>query len=93
MAKVVKFYSDSCAPCKAMSPTFDAVVKEIGIEAESKNIGHEGVRELAMEAGVRAVPSFVVYLDDGEVHTKSGAMSMEALRTFIEGSLIKHDDL
>ena len=84
MSKVVKFYSDTCAPCKAMAPVFDEVLKELGIEAESKNLGHEGVREVALEAGVRSIPSFVVYTDEGEILSRSGMMSKEALKSFIE---------
>lgn len=84
MAKVVKFYSDSCAPCKAMSPVFDQVLNELGIVGESKNLGHEGVREIALEAGVRSIPSFVVYTDEGETLSRSGMMSKEALKSFIE---------
>lgn len=84
MSRVVKFYSDTCAPCKAMAPVFDEVLKELGIEAESKNLGHEGVREVALEAGVRSIPSFVVYTDEGEILSRSGMMSKEALKSFIE---------
>ena len=84
MSKVVKFYSDTCAPCKAMAPVFDEVLKELGIEADSKNLGHEGVREVALEAGVRSIPSFVVYTDEGEILSRSGMMSKEALKSFIE---------
>lgn len=84
MSRVVKFYSDTCAPCKAMAPVFDEALKELGIEAESKNLGHEGVREIALEAGVRSIPSFVVYTDEGEILSRSGMMSKEALKSFIE---------
>lgn len=84
MSRVVKFYSDTCAPCKAMAPVFDEVLTELGIVGESKNLGHEGVREVALEAGVRSIPSFVVYTDEGEILSRSGMMSKEALKSFIE---------
>lgn len=84
MAKVVKFYGDSCAPCKAMAPIFDEVVKELGIIPEEKNLGDDGVRELALEAGVRSIPSFVVYTDNGEIFSRSGMMGKADLKAFLE---------
>lgn len=88
MSKIVKFYGDSCSPCASMSPVFEDVVKDLGLtNVESKRIGDEGVREMAMELGIRTIPSFVVYSDNGKVFTKSGIMSKETLKSFIEESL------
>jgi thioredoxin 1 len=87
MAKVVKFYSDSCAPCKAMNPVFDEVLNELGLIGECKNLGDDGVRELALESGVRSIPSFVVYTNSGEILSRSGIMSKKDLKSFIEDAV------
>lgn len=84
MSKIVKFYSDSCVPCKAMSPIFDEIIDELGFYYESLNISDPDNRQQALEAGVRSVPSFVVYTEQGEVLSRSGVMSKEALKSFIE---------
>lgn len=85
MSKIVKFYSDSCSPCVAMAPIFEEVIKDLGLEnVESKNIGEDGVRDEALKAGVRSVPSFVVYLDNGNILSQSGTLSKEALTTFLK---------
>ena len=88
MAKVIKFYSDNCAPCKAMAPVFDKVVEHLksmrdGHTFESKNVGDESVRELAMEAGIRAVPAYVVYMDNGEIRSRGGMMTERGLQDFL----------
>lgn len=87
MAKVVKFYGDSCSPCKTMAPIFEEVMKELGIESEHKNLGDPGVRDVAIAAGVRSIPSFVVYTDEGEILSRTGIMSKEALKSFIEDAV------
>lgn len=83
MAKVIKFYSDNCAPCKAMSPIFDEVVKELEVEAESLNIGEPANRQKAVELGVRSVPTFAVFNEQGSPFMKTGMMSKDALKDFI----------
>ena len=83
MAKVIKFYSDNCAPCKAMSPIFDEIVKELGVEAESLNIGEADNRQKALELGVRAVPTFVVYNEQGSPFVKTGMVAKDVLKEFI----------
>ena len=87
MALVVKFYGDNCSPCKAMTPIFNEVIEELGIDAEQKNIADPKVRELAMSAGVRSIPSFVVFTDNNEILSRSGLMSKEALKSFLEDSI------
>lgn len=83
MTKVVKFYSDSCAPCKAMAPVFDEVIKELGVEAESLNIGEPANRQKAMELGVRSVPTFVAFNEQGSPFMKTGMVAKEVLKDFI----------
>ena len=85
MARIIKFYSDNCAPCKAMEPVFNQVLQELDFVAESRNISEDGVREMAREAGVRSVPSFAVYLnnDSDDVVVRSGMMSKDALKEFL----------
>lgn len=88
MSKVIKFYSDSCAPCKAMAPVFDEVVKELGVEAESINIGDTSSwnvpnRQKAAELGIRSIPAFVVYNEQGSPFVKTGMVAKDALKEFI----------
>ena len=88
MAKVVKFYGSNCSPCQTMAPIYEKVVESLknfggNHTYESKNIGEEGVRELAMEAGIRMIPSYVVYMDSGEIRSRSGLMSERGLQDFL----------
>ena len=82
--KLIKFYSDACAPCKAMAPIVDAVTQERGIELDSINIGTAEGINMARSMGVRQVPTFVL-LKDGETKgVRSGAMPEEDFIKFVE---------
>ena len=87
MYKIIKFYSDSCAPCKAMSPIFDDVAEEMSDNEDivfgSTNIGHGDNRAVAQSFGVRGIPAFVVIKDHQAIGMKNGAMPKEVLKDFI----------
>lgn len=83
MAKVIKFYSDNCAPCKAMAPIFDEVVKELGVTSESLNISDTANRNRALELSIRSVPTFIVYNEQGSPYGKTGMLTKEELKEFI----------
>jgi len=62
---IVDFWAEWCGPCKAMAPIFHRVAE--------KNSDREDVvfakcnidtnRELAVSAGIRSIPSFVLMVD------------------------------
>lgn len=84
MYKLIKFYSDSCAPCKAMAPIVSAVTHERGIELVEMNIGTEEGLNMARSVGVRQVPTFVLEKDGKSVGIKVGAMPEEDFIKFVE---------
>lgn len=80
MNKIIKFYSDSCVPCKAMAPIFKEFVEGLdGVEVEEINISNPAGREKAVELGLRSVPTFVAYHDDGSMKTHTGMATLEML--------------
>lgn len=84
MYKLIKFYSDACAPCKAMAPIVDAVTNERGIELDSVNIGTAEGINLARSMSIRQVPTFVLLKDGETVGMRSGAMPEEDFIKFVE---------
>lgn len=84
MYKLIKFYSDSCAPCKAMAPIVSSVTHERGIELVEMNIGTEEGLNMARSVGVRQVPTFVLEKDGKSVGIKVGAMPEEDFIKFVE---------
>lgn len=82
--KVIKFYSDSCGPCKAMAPIVSAVTNERGIKLVEMNVGTEEGLSMARSFGVRQVPTFVLDKNGETVGMKVGAMPEDEFVKFIE---------
>lgn len=88
MSKVIKFYSNSCAPCAAMAPVFKKVVDDYNVEVEEVNITEGDGRERAIEYGVRSIPAFVVPDNNSGAHySLSGMQSESNLRAFLDTAL------
>ena len=79
---LLKFYSQSCQPCKALSPLVDKLAKEYDLQVIPVSI--DEFPEDAHNWNVRAVPTLIlVDKGEGEVARKVGAMSEGMLRSFI----------
>ena len=82
MAKVIKFYGDYCAPCKVMAPVFKEAVEELGLDAEEVNIGDAEGRNRAVENGIRSIPSFVAFNEQGSPFVLTGTFTKDELKEF-----------
>lgn len=83
MKKVIKFYADWCAPCKAYAPAFEEVTKGLeNYEVLNVNID-EDTEGLAAKYKVRSIPFTVLESEKGAKRTFQGVMSADELRKFI----------
>lgn len=79
--KLLKFSSESCSPCKALSKTLSEMtvpfpVQEVNVDSES---------ELARMYKVRSVPTLVLVDQEGcVVSVKTGAVSKDALAQWLK---------
>lgn len=82
-AVLADFYSESCIPCKRMSPVFSEVEKECGdrIKAVKINVASDG--ELAERYSVRAVPTFILFRNGVETSRVTGAVPKAELEQMI----------
>ncbi len=84
---LVDFYSDSCVPCKRMSP----VIGDIEDDREGKlnvfkvNINFDS--ELAEEYSVQSVPTLVLFNKGTEAARQTGAVRKDALDQWIDENL------
>ena len=86
---LVDFYSDSCVPCKKMSPVIGAIADE---QAEKLNVYKVNTNfdsELAEKYSVMSVPTIVLFKDGEEIARKSGAEKKAVLEEWITQSLDK----
>jgi thioredoxin 1 len=84
MPKVLDFYADWCAPCKAMKPVFEDLEEEYEGKVEFESIDVEEKGALASKYQIMSIPTFVILEDDEEVARKLGAMSKEAFKSWLE---------
>ena len=79
--KLLKFSSESCSPCKALSKTLNEVavpfpVQEVNVDSDS---------ELAVMYKVRSVPTLIlVDQEGGVVSVKTGAVPKDALLQWLK---------
>ena len=76
---IVDFWAKFCGPCKMMKPMFDKVSEELrneNSEVQLYTLDVEQNRDLAVELGVRAVPTLKSFSDGKEVYSRPG-MQME----------------
>lgn len=80
---IADFYSDSCVPCKRMSP----VLAEIDEENESVKLAKINVNfneELAEKYGVMSVPVMIFFKGGEEVSRITGAVKKSEIISHIE---------
>ena len=82
-AVLVEFYSDSCVPCKRMSPIMAELedeYREIKIVKLNVNFG----AETAQKYGVLSSPTFLFFKDGDEVKRLRGIVAKDDLADIIE---------
>lgn len=76
--KLLKFYSDSCMPCKFLTN----VLKEEQIEHEAINIADDNNMDIVRKYGIRSVP--VLIKVDGNDNEVSRLTGFPGIKTVID---------
>lgn len=80
MRTILKFYSPSCAPCKALSTR----LSQLGVKTQDIDVTEESVSILLHTYGVKAVPTLVKIEEGKPTTTMTGYSSQEELSKFLE---------
>ena len=80
---VTDFFSDSCVPCKRMSPVLAELEEEYGnVKFAKVNINFDG--EIAERYGVTAVPTLIFFKNGEEKARLTGAQKKAAIVEVID---------
>lgn len=80
--KVLKFYSKTCGPCKALERN----LKNTSIVYEDIEISSDEGAKLAEEYGIMSIPT-LVKIDGDKVDIKHGVLSPEDLEKWVQTSI------
>ena len=83
MKKILKFYSETCVPCKVMNKRL-AELKNV--EIQNVDIADEDNEPLLDEWKIRAVPTIIVLAEDNSLLAEfKGITPIEKIQAVIDG--------
>lgn len=83
---VVDFWAPWCGPCRTMAPHFAQAAGRLEPGYRLAKINTEEEPQLAVEFGIRSIPTLVLFRQGVEVARTAGAMPTEALVNWIRAA-------
>ena len=80
----VDFWASWCGPCQQFAPTYEAA-SEAHHDITFGSINTEEQRELSSAAGIKSIPTLMVFREKVLVFSQPGALPAAALDQVIEG--------
>lgn len=84
---VVDFYATWCGPCKKLSPTLDEVSEEFGEQVNIVKVDVDESEDLAMNYGIRSVPTVLFFKNGQQVDKFVGALPKSEIVAKIQAQL------
>ena len=83
MIKILKFESDSCPQCKALSATLERITKEYKIDMKSIDIEEDNNQDLIRKYNIRSIPTLIFLNEDKEYNRLVGNQSNVTINKII----------
>ena len=81
---VIQFSAEWCGPCKQLAPRVEEAAEQYGEQIKVCKVDIEEHRDLAVQYGIRSIPSLLIF-KSGEVSgVQVGALTQEQLGEFID---------
>lgn len=76
---MVDFWAEWCQPCRRLAPAVDAVATEFAGRAKVGKVDIDNNRDIAMQYGIQAIPTIMVFKGGQVVERFSGLRAQEDL--------------
>lgn len=83
MIKILKFESDSCPQCKALSVTLERISKENKIDIKNIDIEEDNNQDLIRKYNIRSIPTLIFLNEDKEYNRLVGNQSYATINKII----------
>ena len=83
MIKILKFESDSCPQCKALSVTLERLSKENKIDIKNIDIEEDNNQDLIRKYNIRSIPTIIFLNEDKEYNRLVGNQSYVTINKII----------
>jgi putative thioredoxin len=90
---LIDFWADWCAPCKALLPILDKLVREYAGQVMLAKVNCDELQPIAQQFGVRSLPTVILMKDGQPVDGFVGAQPESAVRQMLEKHLPKPWDI
>jgi thioredoxin 1 len=81
---LVDFWAEWCGPCRAMSPTIDAVADGLVGKAKVGKVNIDDNRAIAMKYNITAIPTIMIFKGGQKVKTLVGMKKKDELTAALE---------
>ncbi len=75
----VDFWAPWCGPCRRMAPILDEIAKEYKDKVKIGKMNVDNYKKFALDKGIQALPTIVVYKDGKEITRIKGLASKNEL--------------
>ena len=83
MINILKFESDSCPQCKALSITLERISKENKIDIKNIDIEEDNSQDLIRKYNIRSIPTLIFLNEDQEYNRLVGNQSYATINKII----------
>jgi putative thioredoxin len=89
---LVDFWAEWCAPCRVLGPVLDKVADSLGGKLLVAKVDTEAQQALAMQFGIRSLPTVKLFWDGQPVDEFMGALPESEVRAFLERYIPRESD-